>query len=486
MKHYEELTGGEGRRIFYRAERFDAKTLMSSISPVVDVQDESFDLLDVSMSGISFVSPQSTSWLDDLNKDVPLSLKLDSTEIFTGRGTIRRIEPLKSQQIVALEFTKGYLDIKKILRRHDEISLQKSIQAGMNDTTELVPGEYKQLISDAIFLLRSARTTLEEIEAELSADMPRREERIRDTVIACEKLAYARWKDLYKLGNKVVRDIRHDPIVESAVKRYTEATLMPELMDGKNWHRSYTKPLGYPGDFQVMNYFYNVALIGNTPYEKFCHQLGNSTGEFISFRMTMVRQAIARLALQAAEKGKSTFDVASLGCGPAQEVRNFLKADSLPLQVSFTLIDQDHDALTYAYENSFPEVARLDGQAKINCLHTSFVQFLSAGKLVGKLGLQDLVYSVGLVDYLSARQANRFVTGLYDKLKPGGAIVVGNMRQSEDSLEWLLDYVTDWKLEYRTEDEMLAMADKIDPDAKREVLPDVTGHCHLLIVTKPD
>lgn len=486
MKHYEELTGGEGRRIFYRAERFDAKTLMSSISPVVDVQDKSFDLLDVSMSGLSFVTAQNTTWFDALNKDVPLSLKLDSTEIFAGSGKIRRIEPLKSQQIVALEFTKGYLDIKKILRRHDEIALQKSIHAGMNDTSELVPSKYKQLISDAIFLLRSARKTLEDIEAELSAEMPRRDERIRDTVIACEKLAYARWKEFYELGNKVVCDIRHNTEIVNAVKRYTEATLMPELMYGKNWQRSYTKPLGYPGDFQVMNYFYNVALIGDTAYEKFCHQLGNSTGEFISFRMTMVRQAIARFAALAAEKGNEAFDVASLGCGPAQEVRNFLRADILPLQVNFTLIDQDHDALTYAYENAFPEVARLNGQAKINCLHTSFVQFLSAGKLVGKLGLQDLVYSVGLVDYLSARQANRFVTGLYDRLKPGGSIVVGNMRQSDDSLEWLLDYVTDWKLEYRTEEEMLAMAGKIEADAKREILVDATGHCHLLIVTKPD
>jgi extracellular factor (EF) 3-hydroxypalmitic acid methyl ester biosynthesis protein len=486
MKHYEELTGGEGRRIFYRAERFDAKTLMSSISPVVDVQDESFDLLDVSMSGLSFVTPQSSVWLDELNKDIPLSLKLDATEIFAGSGKIRRIEPLKSKQIVALEFTKGYLDIKKILRRHDEIALQKSIHVGMNNTSDLVPNEYKQLISDAIFLLRSARSTLENIESELSAEMPRREERIRDTVVACESIAFERWKKIFRQGNKVISEIRHDLKTVSAVKRYTEATLTPELMAGKLFHRSYKKPLGYPGDFQVMNYFYNISLLGDTAYEKFCHKLGYSSGEVISFRMTMVRQAIARLASQAAEKGKESFDVASLGCGPAQEVRNFLKADTLPLQMNFTLIDQDHEALTYAYESAFPEVARLNGQVRVNCLHTSFVQFLAAGKLVGKLGMQDLVYSVGLVDYLSARQANRFVTGLYDKLKPGGSIIIGNMRHSEDSLEWLLDYVTDWKLEYRTEEEMLAMADKIELAAKREIMVDTTGHCYLLLVTKPE
>jgi len=486
MKHYEELTGGEGKRVFYRAERFKASTLMQNSSPQINVQGESFEIFDLSMSGLSFVSSPSNVWDGDLEQDLPISLKLGTDEIFQGKGRIRRVEPLNSRQKIALELTEGFLDIPGLLEKHDEISLQKTLNSEMADYGVHVPTEYKQLIADAVFLLRSARSTLEKIEADIPSDFPRRDERIREAILECEKMSFKRWQAFFQLGNKVINNIREDQIAVTATKRYTESVLLPELMSGKNWHRSYTKPLGYPGDFQIMNFFYSLSLSGDTAYDKFCHQLGNSTGEFISVRMNMVKQAIARLAIDAASRGKSSFDVANLGCGPAQEVSNYLKTDRLPLPVNFTLIDQDHEALSCAYENSFREVSRLKGQAKVNCLNASFMEFLSAGKLFSKLGKHDMIYTVGLVDYLSAHRAKRFMTDLYANLNPGGTVIIGNMRESEGSLEWVLDYVTDWKLEYRTEAEMLAMADNIEDAAKKEVLTDTTGHCYLLVVTKPE
>ncbi|WP_025896881.1 hypothetical protein [Sneathiella glossodoripedis] len=56
MKHYEELTGGEGKRVFYRAERFKASNLMQEISPQINLEEKSFDIFDLSMSGLSFIS----------------------------------------------------------------------------------------------------------------------------------------------------------------------------------------------------------------------------------------------------------------------------------------------------------------------------------------------------------------------------------------------------------------------------------------------
>jgi len=486
MKHYEELKGSEGKRIFYRAERFLASDVLKGASPVIKIGKQSFPLLDLSMSGLSFTSEMENSWLDDMNIEKNVSLNLGPSEIFTGQAKIRRIEPMTGQQKVALELTDGFLDIPRLMEQHDELSLQETLSTGMEDLSLLVPAEYKEMISDTVFLLRSAKATLEKIEQDMPEGFPRREERIRDVILSCEQHAFARWQQFYAIGNRVINDIRHNQKIVDATKLYTESVLMPELMAGKNWHRSYTKPLGYPGDFQIMNFFYNLSLDGKSAYEKFCHQLGNSTGEFISVRMNMMKQTIARLAMEAADRGKNSFDIANLGCGPAQEVSNYLKSGQLPLNMNFTLIDQDHDALSCAYENSFPEVSRLKGQAKVNCLNASFMEFLATGKLFSKLGKQDLIYTVGLVDYLSANRAARFLSDLYANLNPGGTVVIGNMRESDESLEWVLDYVTDWKLVYRTEAEMLAMAERVEEAAKREVIADSTGHCHLLIVTKPE
>ncbi|MZR29426.1 PilZ domain-containing protein [Sneathiella litorea] len=485
MKHYEELTGGEGRRVFYRAERFEAKTLMSSISPVVKVDDKAFDLFDISMSGISFVSPQNFSWLEEMNKDVPLKLNLGATEIFVGNGKIRRIEPHENQHKVAIELTKGFLDIRRILDQHDDLALQQAVTAGLSDQSHLVPAAYKEAIGDAVYMLRSIHKVLDKVETDLNKEDSRRDERIKDIILACETKALARWTEISKKCLKITKELGDDSAAIAATKKYTELVLTPELLPGASWNRSYMKPLGYPGDYQVMNYAYNLALEGDTAYAKFCHRLGTSTGEFITTRMTMTKQAIAKLSNKAAERGQKSFRVASLGCGPAQEVANFLRSMSLPLTMEFTLIDQDHDALSYAYNSTYPQVARLEGKASVKCLHATFLEFLATGKLFRKLEKQDLIYAVGLADYLGKKRATRMVNDLYANLAPGGTLIIGCMRTSDTSLEWQVEYAVDWTLVHRNEEEMLELAHDLEKEATREIAIDSTGHCHLLIVTKP-
>ncbi len=485
MKHYEELTGSEGRRIFYRAERFRASVLMQDISPSIHVDDSSFELFDLSMSGLSFVSPSSKQWSEEDDKDIPITLNLGPNEIFQGKGKIRRIEPHEDRQKVALELTKGYLDIQNILEHHDDLALQNTIQAGLRDLSAEVSTGYKTVVADAVYLLRSARETLEKIENDLPIDTPRRSERIQEIILECEKTAHTRWKDISKRGMLELHAMRGNQNTIDAAKHYTEKTLTPELMGGASWNRAYEKPLGYPGDFEVMNFAYNLSMIGETAYEKFCHMLGTSTGEFIATRMTMVKQKIAELTSLAAQQGKSNLKITSLGCGPSQEVANFLRGHVHPLAVHFTLIDQDHDALAFAYKNCYPEVSRLDGRATVRCLHATFLEFLATGNLFKKIESQDLIYAVGLVDYLSDQRAKRMVNDLYKNLNPGGTMMIGSMRDSDTSLEWQVEFVTDWQLEYRDEDEMLAMTEILPDAAKRRVVADTTGHCHILVVTKP-
>lgn len=485
MKHYEELTGGEGRRIFYRAERFKASVIMHDISPVIDIDEKSFELLDLSMSGMSFISPKEGQWVEDYDKDIQITLKLGKNEIFQGSGKICRIEPHDDRQKVALELTKGYLDIQNILEHHDDLALQGHIQTGLKDMSAEVPAGYKIVVSDAVYLLRSVRDTLEKIENDLPADTPRRAERIQEVILKCETVTHTRWKEISKRGMAELNAMRGNSTAIEASKHFTEKTLTPELMGGASWHRAYDKPLGYPGDFEVMNFAYNLSMIGNTAYEKLCHRLGTSTGEFIATRMTMVKQKIAELTSKAAKNGQTEFKVTSLGCGPSQEAVNFLKGHAHPLSVHFTLIDQDQDALAYAYNNCYPEVSRLDGKATVRCLHATFLEFLAAGNLFKKIEAQDMIYAVGLVDYLSDQRAKRMVSDLYKNLKPGGTLMIGSMRDSDTSLEWQVEFVTDWQLEYRDESEMLAMAAKLPESVSREVIEDTTGHCHILVVKKP-
>src|SRR5690606_38791930 len=146
---------------------------------------------------------------------------------------------------------------------------------------------------------------------------------------------------------------------------------------------------------------------------------------------------------------------------------------------------QDDRALNHAYEHAYPEVVRHAGRAKVQCLQASFAQLLKAGALFKTLPPQDVIYSLGLYDYLSARRARALTHDLYAQVKPGGKLILANVKKGRESCEWPLEFVTDWSLVYRTEADMLALIEGLDvADVKVEV--DATKCIYLMVVDKPE
>jgi hypothetical protein len=268
-----------------------------------------------------------------------------------------------------------------------------------------------------------------------------------------------------------------DELALRATKQFTELVLTPEFMPGAIWRRSYKKPLGYPGDFEIMNMVYDWQREGDRPFDQLLHRVGLDVAECIATRMVMMREAIARTVSNL--RTGSPARIASLGCGSAREVIDYLKLRALPAPVSFTLIDQDQNALASVYERSYAEVTRLRGQATVACLHASFSDLLRTGELFGKLPPQDLIYSVGLIDYLSHRRAKALVTSLYSQLAVGGTLIVGNMFRNDDSNLWPMEFICDWSVNYRDDAEMRALASEL-PENLVDIFLDPTGRVCLL------
>jgi extracellular factor (EF) 3-hydroxypalmitic acid methyl ester biosynthesis protein len=196
----------------------------------------------------------------------------------------------------------------------------------------------------------------------------------------------------------------------------------------------------------------------------------------------MMRQSIADTVLRRA--GDASARITSLGCGPAREVIDYLRLRELPGAAQFTLIDQDHAALSQAYEQALPEIMRLRGQASVNCLNVSFTSLMKAGDLFGKMPAQDLIYTVGLIDYLSHRRAKDLVAALYAHLAPGGRLIVGNMMETAQSNLWPMEFLCDWNILYRGERDMVALADGLPDDAAFGTSLDPTGRVCLLTIDK--
>jgi extracellular factor (EF) 3-hydroxypalmitic acid methyl ester biosynthesis protein len=119
----------------------------------------------------------------------------------------------------------------------------------------------------------------------------------------------------------------------------------------------------------------------------------------------------------------------------------------------------------------------------VSCLHASFSDLLKTGELFGKLPPQDLIYSVGLIDYLSDRRAKALVTSLYTQVARGGTLIVGNMFRNDMSNLWPMEFICDWSVNYRDDGEMRALAGEL-PDDLVDTFLDPTGRVCLLAARK--
>jgi SAM-dependent methyltransferase len=232
-----------------------------------------------------------------------------------------------------------------------------------------------------------------------------------------------------------------------------------------------------------MNQVYDWERRGGTVYEMLMHRLGLEVAECIKTRMEVVQERIAEVVF--VEGRARPARIMSLGSGPAREVELFLKGVcNTDGRADFTLIDQEEDALRYASEKTYPQLLRLAGRYNLQCLNTSFTDILRGTSGLGTLPPQDMIYSVGLLDYLTDRRAAGLVRRLYDQLAPGGLLIIGNMNETKLSNLWPMEFITDWTLEYRDEAQMLRWAEKLEASARWTEV-ESTGRVRLLFVRKP-
>ena len=140
--------------------------------------------------------------------------------------------------------------------------------------------------------------------------------------------------------------------------------------------------------------------------------------------------------------------VVSIASGPAEEILNIYKALGKEERGRLKVvgIDIDKRACASVDDQIFHE--RLQ-----NHFSTCAESILKLSSPPPQLQDQDLVYSMGLVDYFKDRATQKIISTMFAMLKPGGEAIIGNFHERCDS-RIFLDYLLDWKLIYRTEEDM--------------------------------
>ena len=237
------------------------------------------------------------------------------------------------------------------------------------------------------------------------------------------------------LFDEVIRTL--PPAEADALGAQVQTRFLPLLRRSATGHRWHSKPRGYAGDYLTIAKMYDDVAEGEDPVSRLLDRcfLAVPASRAVQHRRSLLADEIRADTT----KLGGPLRVASFACGPAREL---FELDAQPLIA--TLVDIDSEALAYCTaRRGALEVALVEA----NLIHVAL------GRTELALSGQDLVYSIGLIDYLKDGLVVKLLDYIHSTLRPGGRVILGNFH-TRNATKAFMDYVLDWRLIHRSEADM--------------------------------
>jgi extracellular factor (EF) 3-hydroxypalmitic acid methyl ester biosynthesis protein len=251
-------------------------------------------------------------------------------------------------------------------------------------------------------------------------------------------------------------------------------------------HRTYQKPIGYAGDYEMMNMIHRNQPEGRSLYEQLIHLLLVSQwpAQSVRNRIAHLGEYILNETARATRAGK-TARILNVGCGPAWEVQDFLRETQLSSQAGFTLVDFNKETLAHAGQALEELKRQFSRHTEIRTQQLSVYELLKRTQHHGDGAERfELIYCGGLFDYLAPQTCRALIDLWYDSLLPGGLMVIANMNDTKP-FRHFIEFILDWQLIYRDRHEILSLV----PEHCREtasVIAEPTSVNLFLHIRKPD
>jgi extracellular factor (EF) 3-hydroxypalmitic acid methyl ester biosynthesis protein len=268
-------------------------------------------------------------------------------------------------------------------------------------------------------------------------------------------------------------------------KRFAQQELHPLMMQSSFAHRTFTKPLGYAGDYEMVNMMFRNPYEGETTYAKLLNSflLGPGPAEAHRNRIEILLDKIRAVAKKAEQQGRKA-QIFNFACGPAIELQRFIELEEISDNCCFTLLDFSKETLEYT-QGLLEKIKKEKGRkVEIKIIHKSVNDVLRNAVGVRDKDLDahkdlDLIYCAGLFDYLSDKVCAKLLSLFFSQLREGGELLATNVH-TNNPVKALMEYLLDWYLIYRDEENFSSL---ISSDLKRIYL-DETGFNVFLEVDK--
>jgi extracellular factor (EF) 3-hydroxypalmitic acid methyl ester biosynthesis protein len=381
--------------------------------------------------------------------------------LYQGSASIRRIGAEGDRTVLGLELLGDGLDLAELYREEARRTILQKIQplAIRLEQQRVVLPEFKAWVADVRTSLEELKEFLDTEERALDGeDRLTREEKLGQYIEALRPWIVQEMTAVRQQMNELVDGFSEDE--HSIHKAYVRRHLLPFFSLAPFAARSLDKPLGYAGDYEMMNMLYRDHAEGASLFGKLLNVYVTSE---VAAQANINRVPFlgAKIRERLAASSNERVRIANIGCGPAKEIELLLReSPELGRRLDVALLDQEEQSMSYC-ERVLTPLVRSTG-ARIQFIREPVRKLLTTRRLKEALGAREMIYSSGLYDYLEDRVAAALTSSLFGALTEGGLLCVGNVAVDNPS-RWMMEYFGDWFLIYRDRGDLLRLAEHLQP-----------------------
>lgn len=245
--------------------------------------------------------------------------------------------------------------------------------------------------------------------------------------------------------------------------------------------RSFEKPRGYAGDYEIIEMFYNYKPMskGIGYYFDRC-MLSNTLATADIYR----KDKMVELLKDFIERSNSNkLEIINFGCGGCKELRDLFSWYFPNKKLNFVAIDQDLEALKFSksFVNEFPS------GVSIKFLHKNIIDLIKSYRHKNPkppLTNKQLTYSIGLVDYFADNVLSLFVRLCLKTLSPGGQLIFAHKNKQKRESFLAPDWICDWRFYLRNKGDVLKLIKNEITGCDLRIQWEKTHHMFFFIITK--
>ena len=213
------------------------------------------------------------------------------------------------------------------------------------------------------------------------------------------------------------------------------------------WEWSIKRPLGYAGDYKIIDAIYqnNPQTTGfDRLFDNYFMMCAISVG--VRNRKEDFKKIISTFVNK---RRKKQIRIMNLACGPCRDVQELLLTNMVSNKnVIFDCYDSDERALKYAKD-------LLKTFLNINFLKENALRLAATKHINSKIKKRyDIIYAMGLFDYLNDNISTKLIKNLRALLKIEGILMISSVRDKYSNPDaHYMEWTGDWNLVYRDDDE---------------------------------